>query len=717
MSHPIRLFFEILGSLTALLLVGAGVLLWRLTAGPILVPFVTPVLEAALGHSATGLAIDVGETWIDWSDRSRTIQLRVNDVRVRAADGREVARIPQAWLSLVARRLLAGEIQPEELRVDGLRVSLARDAAGSISIVESADEREQNEGASGIAAFVVSELSGPPDPERPLGLLSSATFLDAGVTIDDAVTGLRVAAERASVRFRRDQRGVALDAVLPIRMGDQQVRAEVEALYVPQNEAIDVEARVRGISVGGLATVDPRLAFLRGIEAVADIQAWTRITSDGHTQGTHVTLDAGGGRIANPGLFAAPVAFRAIAVRARLSDELARIDIDEAYLDFGGPSIKAVASVDDVLGRPRLAAKADLVGVTTADVKRLWPVAVSPDTRRWIVDNLSGGRVPAAQAEVALHAGDADWSKIVIDKARLDFSVEGIAVNYIDGLPPVRNVAANATLDAKRIEIKARGGAVGNLKVDEGTILLTGLDLPDQDAVIDLRVQGPTVDALRLVDTKPLGFLARIGEVPDAFGGTADIRLSLKFPLLKALKVSQLAIVATGKVAEFSQQRAVLGQPIEDGTVDLRVDERGLDVRGAVKLAGSAADIVYRREFGDTVEPVERATAKGRASTDTQNRLGFDFGPYASGPVGVELSTQSYRDGRRDIAMDIDLAGVALAAPEIDWKRPAGLPARARLQLALQNEVLRTIDVVDFAGEGIAVRGKIAFAPDGRLWR
>ena len=34
MSHPIRLFFEILGSLTALLLVGFGLLLWRLTAGP-----------------------------------------------------------------------------------------------------------------------------------------------------------------------------------------------------------------------------------------------------------------------------------------------------------------------------------------------------------------------------------------------------------------------------------------------------------------------------------------------------------------------------------------------------------------------------------------------------------------------------------------------------------------------------------------------------------
>ncbi len=718
MSHPIRLFFEILGSLTALLLVGFGLLLWRLTAGPILVPFVTPVIEAALGDSASGLGIDVGETWIDWSDRSRSIQLRINDVRVRASDGREVARIPQAWMSIVARRLLMGEVQPEELRVDGLRVSLTRDEHGSISIVEAAaDPNAVDDASSGIAAFVLNELAGPPDPGRPLGLLSSATFADATVTIDDAVTGLRVAAERASVRFRRDERGVALDSVLPIRMGDQQVRAEIEALYVPQNEATDVEVRLRGISVHGLGTLDPRLAFLRGIEAVADIQAWTRILADGHAEGTHITLDAGNGRIANPAVFAKPADFRTISVRARLADELARVDIDEALFDFGGPRIKVVAAIDNVLRKPHLTARADLTGVTTDDVKRLWPVAVSPNTRDWIVQNLSEGRVPSALAEVALRADDAEWSNIVLEQARLDFTVEGITVRYIDGLPPVRNVAGTAKLDAKRLEIKARGGAVGTLRVDEGTILITDLDKADQNAAIDLRITGPALDALKLVDMKPLGFLARIGEVPESFGGAADIRVALKFPLLVKLKLDQLGVLATGRIAGFTQQRAVLGQPIEDGSVDIRVDDRGLDVRGAVRLAGADADIVYRREFSDKAEIVERASARGRADTAAQNRLGFDFAPYAVGTTGVDLATQSFRDGRRDITMDLDLADVKLAAPEIDWTREPGTPTRARLQMALRNEVLRTLDVVDFSGEGVGIRGRIEFAPDGKLWR
>jgi len=717
MSHPIRLFFEILGSLAALLLVGVGLLLWRLTAGPILVPFVTPILEAALGQGPSGMRIDVGATWIDWSDRSRSIQLRISDTHVYAPDGREVARVPQAWMSLVARRLMSGEIQPEELRVEGLRLALARDAAGAIRIVESLDDAEAAENQTGVAAFILNELSGPPDADRPLGLLKGASFDDMTVTIDDEPTGLRVAAERARVRFRRDERGVALEAALPIRLGDQRVRADIEALYVPQNEAVDIEARLRGISVGGLATVDPRLAALRGIEAVADVQLWTRVTSDGRVEGTHVTLDAANGRIANPAIFAAPVDVRALSVRARLSDDLGRVEIDEAFVDFGGPSIRAAAIVEDPLGRPRIGARADLSGVRTDDVKRLWPMPASPNAREWIVENLAEGRVPAARAEVALRVLDAAWSNVAVERARLDFAVEGLAVRYIEGMPAVLGVSGNATLDARRLEIKTRGGNIGNLKVDEGTVLISGLDEYQQHAAIDVRVRGPAVDALKLVDMKPLGFLGRIGEKPESFGGAADVRVALRFPLLSTLRFDQVGVVATGKVAGFTQARAILGQAIEDGDVDLRVDEKGLDVRGRVKLAGSTADIAYRREFAEGVEPVERATARGRAAPETQLALGFDFAPYASGPAGIDLSTQSYREGRRNIALDLDLADAMLAVPEIDWARTPGKPTRTRLQLALRDEVLQTLDVVDFTGEGMAVRGRVEFGPDGRLWR
>ncbi|MBI1244386.1 MAG: hypothetical protein GC202_05215 [Alphaproteobacteria bacterium] len=717
MSHPIRLFFEILGTLAALLLVGTGLLLWRLTAGPIQVPFVTPLLEAALARDPAGIRIDVGETSIDWSDRSRSIELRITNTRVAAADGREVARIPLAWVTLRARRLLAGEIQPEALRVDGLRVSLSRDADGKIAVLESTGDADADSNSASVAAFLLDELSGPTDPDRPLGLLSRATFLDATVAIRDAKSGLRVAAEHASVFFRRDQRGVALNAELPVDIGGQRIAAQFDALYVPQNEAADVEMRLAGISIAGLASVDPRLSALSGIEAVADIQVWTRLTADGRAEDTQVTLDSAGGRIADPALFPAPVALRTVALRARLSDDLSRIDLDELFADFGGPTARITGAVTDALGRPRVEMRAELAGVTTADVQRLWPLPAAKNARKWVVENLADGRVPSAKAEAVLHIDDEAWRKVVLDRVRLDFSVDGVTVRYLDGLPPVRGVAGDATLDAKKLEIKAHGGAIGPIRAEDATIRITELDQEDQNAVIAVHVKGPAPDILRVVDMKPLGFLGRIGEKPENFDGNADARLDLRFPLLNRLRLEQIAIVANGKVSEFSQQRAVLGEPVEEGAIDFRVDDKGLDVRGQVTLAGAAADIVYRREFSANADVVERARARGRADPEAQRRLGFNFVPYAYGTAGVDLTTQSFRDGRRDVSVDLDLADVALAVPDLDWKRGAGKALRARLQMALKNEVLRTIEVNEFAGEGVSARGRVEFDDAGKTWR
>jgi hypothetical protein len=721
MSHPIRLFFEILGSLTALLLVGTGLLLWRLSAGPILVPFVTPMVEAALGEARAGLRIDIGETWIDWSDRSRSLELRVIDTRVYAPDGAEVARIPRAWMSLAVRRLLAGEIQPEEVRIDGLRLSLLRDAGGALRVFEGGGDavvaQTPPPTTGGVAGFLVAELGGPADPRRPLGLLSTAAFVDATVTVEDAATGLRVAAEHADVRFRRDARGVALDAALPVRVGDQLVRLEVEALHLPSDGATDIDLRLRGVSVAGLAGLDPRLAALRGFETVVDLQLWTRALADGRVEGTHLTLDAGGGRIADPALFASPVPLKTLNVRARVADGLDRVWVDEAVLDFGGPAIRLSAEFENVSSAPRVSGKAALTGFASDDVNRLWPPSAAPNAREWVRENLSDGRVTAANAEFALRAADPNLSAVAIERAQLDFAVEGMTVRYIEGLPPVRDVAATARLDPRRLDIRGRSGTLGALRVGEASVALTGLDVGREQAAVDVRIGGPVVDALRVIDMKPLGFLSRIGETADNFSGNADIRLAIRFPLLARLRLDQLSISASADVTDFGQRRAVLGQPIENGTVAVKVDDRGLDVTGDVTLAGARAAIGYRREFAANAEIVERARARGRADPAAQARLGFDFAPYAVGPAGLDLTTESRRDGRREIALDLDLAEVAFAAPDIDWTRAPGTPTRARLRLELQNDVLRTVDVLETSGAGIAARGRVAFEPDGRRWR
>jgi hypothetical protein len=82
--------------------------------------------------------------------------------------------------------------------------------------------------------------------------------------------------------------------------------------------------------------------------------------------------------------------------------------------------------------------------------------------------------------------------------------------------------------------------------------------------------------------------------------------------------------------------------------------------------------------------------------------------------VDVELSTAATRDGRRTIDLNLDLERAALSVPEIGWKRDAGPALRARLQVLLRGDTVTEIRDVDAQGPGIALRGRVGFAPDGR---
>jgi AsmA-like C-terminal region/Protein of unknown function len=712
MSHPIRLFFEVLGSLVALLLVGTGILLWRLSSGPIAIPFVTPLLEAALAAEDSPLTVDVGETWLDWSGLTRSMELRITGAAVRDRQGRTVATIPEAWLTISARRLLRMELQPETLRVSGLHLRLTRDANGDIRMFEAGDTGAPV-GTGGVLAFLMAELAGPPDPDQPLGLLARVELERLIVDIDDAMTGLSISLVEARAEATRDEAGIALTARLPIRAGEQALNVDLRALFSSQNEEIRILAGTRGVWLPGLAGLDPRLAMLVGIRARPDLDVEAVVRS-GKLESGKLALRVRDARIADRAWFAREVVVREAALDARVSADFKRVEIERLDLDLAGPKLRVTGGVDDLLARPRLRLRAELTDLVTDKLVELWPIFAPANPVIWIAENISGGRVPQARAEIELAARDAHWSGVALGRFRLDFAVRGADVTYVDGLPPVRGADATATMDARRVDFRVTSGAVGGIRLEEGTIALTGLDQADQFAQIDIRLAAPIGEAMRLIDTPPLGFLKRIDERPDNFAGTASVRLTTRFPLVADLKLDALDIRAEAQARDFVMRRAVMGQPLENAELALRVDQNGLDVRGRGLLAGSPAEIVYRREFSAAANPIERATARGRASPETQARLNLDFPPYIDGPVDVELSTVAGRDGQRTIDLALDLERAALRLPEYDWARPAGQALRARLQVLLRGDTVTEIRNIDAAGPGIALRGRVGFAPDGR---
>jgi len=89
---------------------------------------------------------------------------------------------------------------------------------------------------------------------------------------------------------------------------------------------------------------------------------------------------------------------------------------------------------------------------------------------------------------------------------------------------------------------------------------------------------------------------------------------------------------------------------------------------------------------------------------------GLDFGGFVSGPVGVDASMRTRRDGHDEITVRTELTQAALAVTALNFAKPAGQAATADVHLLLDHEQIAAIDVLRVQGEGMGVNGQIDFA-------
>jgi hypothetical protein len=112
--------------------------------------------------------------------------------------------------------------------------------------------------------------------------------------------------------------------------------------------------------------------------------------------------------------------------------------------------------------------------VPVNDLRRLWPQGVAKNPRGWITENLANGKVDEARWDVAISSSTPDFSDIAVEKVDGRLRFAGVSVTYLAPMPPVRDVEGSATMNADRMDIAITNGVLGNLRVSEAKIALTG---------------------------------------------------------------------------------------------------------------------------------------------------------------------------------------------------------------------------------------------------
>ncbi|WP_168192814.1 DUF3971 domain-containing protein [Undibacter mobilis] len=241
-----RLFWS-LTLATAVIMVAAAGLWWRLNSGPIELDIATPWLKQAIEENfGAGDKVSVGGTQIERDERGRT-SLRLRDIEVRNAEGVVVASAPKAEVGLSGLGLLYGRVRAQSLNLVGAAMSIRIETDGRVTVFAGGEGRPIMSAPPTLEPAVAPKSDAPPQDasaiESPRAafadLAGIMTWIDnvgasgldghelrevglknGSLMVDDRRTGKRLTFDRINASLTRPEQGgvvFRLESVNPER--------------------------------------------------------------------------------------------------------------------------------------------------------------------------------------------------------------------------------------------------------------------------------------------------------------------------------------------------------------------------------------------------------------------------------------------------------------------------------------------------------------------
>jgi len=708
MSRAVVKAIEIVGGLVAGLMIAAALLFWRLNQGPIVLDVLTPYLEQALTPDERGVQARIGSTRLTWAGWERAVDLRATDVRAVAPDGGVIASLPDIAIRLGLPELARGKIRPAEIEVVRPRLRLTRAADGSLdlNLGEGGDEGP----AGAMLAGLLHDLSGPRRDNETSSLPDRVVITGADLAVSDLADGIFWRATNVDLRFERSAEGLRLRIQGDAEIGGRRARIDGAGRYLAAAGTIESQFQLSRLEPAVLASLFPDL---KRIKLAVDGTVQAVFDREGRLLSARIEAASGPGAIELPEFYEEDLGVAGAQLRVRFDRATDTIEVERAIVDLGGPVARGSARLTGLKGRGLIEADAAVENLEVDRLSQFWPAGLAPNARRWVTENISRG--VAREARLKLTGEVQDLKNLSVRSVAGGITYDNLTVRYLAPMPPVRQVRGTATFTDSRFDLAIAGGVLDNLRVMQSTVALSGLDNDRERSDIEVVISGPVKDALRLIDSKPLGYTSKIGIGLDGVAGDAAIRLRFAFPLISNLKLEQVALSAAANLRGVAVPKVIRGWDVSDAKGTLALDGRGMTVKGDGRLQGTPVVFEWREEFDDSPSVRRRFDVKGRADDASRKALDLPLLDKASGPVDAHVIAVQRPNGSSDIDVRLDLAAARVRFDEIMWRKPAGKPANARFVLKLERADLTSLEDLRASAEDLDLVGRITFTREADI--
>ncbi len=713
----LKLGLSFLAAIVAGLAILVGIGAWQLSRGPISLDAVAPYVADMLSRD-NGLLATVDHTLITLADDGK-IAIIARGVHLSQTGGSAALDLDELMLEFSPRSFLSGTVAPTRIVVNHPDLRLVRETDGSFhlgvgNMTETASEDWGQK--------LLGDLVRPPDGRGTLGLLTELSIRGASLTVADHSLDVEWHADGADVSLIRAADRTAGNFQLAIGGETGQATIKGDYTYLPADDRLVVRLGFDDLRPALYATAMPAAAGL----AALDLPVSGTVTADLAAAPLRIrsatwNLDFGKGTLRNEHFAGNQLAIDHATLQGGYDPAQSRINLGQFTVDLGRATASAHGTIDGIgpdilVGVTPTALDAHVTlaahDVAVDDLPRLWPESPTDYTRSWVTQHLHEGTMDAVDAEFAAHIDLTPNADKAINVQRFDGTMKysGLAIEYFRPLAPVRNVSGTAHFDRTEIDFAATGGAVGNIEAQSGAARFTKLDTHDEQGRVEVTAAGPFADMLALLDTPPLRYARDIGLDPTLVKGTVSAHLVVAMPLIHDLPVDQIDYSADATLKDVTIGHVLFDRDLTEAALTLKLDRKAAQVDGTAKLAGAPVTLSWTQSLLARAPVRTRYNFTARLDDDQRAALGLDYlkGTIV-GPVTVNAAYSQSKAHVGEAVATLDLKDAALDIAKLDWKKPAGTAASARLTLSVVDDKVVAIRDATVSGGGIDAKLSLSF--------
>ena len=340
-------------------------------------------------------------------------------------------------------------------------------------------------------------------------------------------------------------------------------------------------------------------------------------------------------------------------------------------------------------------------------VLNYWPERLAPAPRRWVTKNLHYGEISDLDFALRLKPGEQP-------NIYADFEFDKTKVRFAEPLPPLEDAQGQASLLNRRFTVTAQKGIV---IADEGgpvDVSGTSFIIPDTGinrrtpGIARVQVSGGATAVLSLLDRPPLALLSKANLPVDLADGQVSLTGTLSLPLIKDLKLEDTQFHYSGTLSDLDSKKLVPGFEVSADRLRLAGDQTQISIGGKGLFGVVPVTALWHQPIGG--EAAQRSTLSGQ----------IEFSPRLMEQIKADLPRGMLTgQGLAEFTLDIsagdppklaaqsDLVGVALAIPELGWRKAAATSGTLTAEATLGTQL--SVDALQINAAGFRTSATISF--------